>query len=71
MVLGDRVYSPDGSDSVNDLPDITDTDLMEMKYIDQIFSEASRYIHIIASSQSNALTFFTSVKKLHTFTLAG
>jgi|FrelakmetLWP11LW_1041352.scaffolds.fasta_scaffold05052_2 hypothetical protein len=41
-VMGSRLTSEDGSDDLNDLPDITDNDLMEMKYIEQIFSEASR-----------------------------
>jgi hypothetical protein len=41
-VMGNRLTSEDGSADLNDLPDITDSDLMEMKYIEQIFSEACR-----------------------------
>ncbi len=41
--MGDRVMSPDGSDDLSTLPDITDSDIMEMKYIEQIFEEASRW----------------------------
>jgi hypothetical protein len=40
--MGNRLTSEDGSADLNDLPDITDSDLMEMKYIEQIFSEACR-----------------------------
>ena len=41
-VMGDRVSSADGSDDLDELPDITDSDLVEMRYIEQIFDEASR-----------------------------
>jgi hypothetical protein len=41
-VMGNRQTSEDGSTDLNDLPDITDSDLMDMKYIEQIFSEACR-----------------------------
>lgn len=40
-VLGDRMSSPD-SEKFEDLPEITDNDLLEMKFIDQVFYEASR-----------------------------
>ena len=40
--MGNRMTAEDGSNDLDVLPDITDTDLMEMKYIEQIFSEASR-----------------------------
>lgn len=36
--------APDGGENIEDLPDITDTDLMEMKYVEQIFEEAQRYL---------------------------
>ena len=41
-VLGDRTNVPEGSTNLSELPDITDADLMEMKYIEQIFTESSR-----------------------------
>lgn len=33
---------PENGNNVADYPEITDNDLAEMKYIDQMFSEASR-----------------------------
>lgn len=40
--MGDRMYGPDGSTNIKDLPEVTDNDLQEMKLMTQIFSEASR-----------------------------
>lgn len=41
-VLGERASTADGTDDLIDLPEITDADLLEMKYIKQILEEASR-----------------------------
>ena len=40
--MGDRAYTTDGSDDINKLPEITDSEILEMKYIEQIFDESSR-----------------------------
>jgi hypothetical protein len=40
--MGDRMYGPDGSTKIMELPEVTETDLQEMKLISQIFTEASR-----------------------------
>ena len=40
--MGERVSPPDGGDNLEELDDITDADLMEMKYVEQIFEEAQR-----------------------------
>jgi len=58
-VMGDRVSSTDGSDDLNDLPDITDSDLVEMNFIEQIFDEASRYLLALVIGLFCAFLFYT------------
>ena len=42
--MGDRAFPADGSDDMDELPEITDSDILEMKFIEQIFEESSRLI---------------------------